>query len=590
MRVPEKKWVTESRYGTVLYFAQIVEEMFWHGARDSYRPPSLDSYHRSVELSKIHRDLAEAGRLDSQIMLPMFDEFLLFVSQDLTIKRHFSDVWELVSHHLRDRQSNVESKIAPVRLFERTVGKMYLRHCRSTIESYANNQKPKDKAPFYILVGNYFSYLLNVGHTPEHIYIQTLRHFFERELTDPPPRELQEFFRLFPGRSTTFKVYASVSEEMQVALEGVDGVNSKPAVPASARRRHPSVLDWPERYTVEFSSIKALDAPGAWLACTRSLSLTRAIAYTAKPAANLVWEPVMLVTTTDLQASSSLGEPVSPLQRRYRGNSSEADRLVTRRRSIVSNEKLTDRDRNRLLNSITGYADAFHSESPATQLVSLWSSLEGFLPAPQAEVPRIQSFLKSILAAQQRMYLENQFVWLYVDLIKLYHGSLSEILKAVPEYETEIARLVAALCFAHHEPVRIKLGNLCAGNPLATQRMFQLHNAAKNCGDLVASVKRHLAKVEWHLLRIYRERNRIVHRANPSQNVPSLIVNLNEYILVSMEAFFRAALEDQDAFSVDDIFSEIGLEEEARFRAALRIAAEPVTAENASLIVGFTLH
>jgi hypothetical protein len=51
----------------------------------------------------------------------------------------------------------------------------------------------------------------------------------------------------------------------------------------------------------------------------------------------------------------------------------------------------------------------------------------------------------------------------------------------------------------------------------------------------------HSAKVGWHILRTHRERNRIVNRANPSTNVSTLIVNLNEYILHIFDTFFELA-------------------------------------------------
>jgi hypothetical protein len=506
MRVPEKKWVAEPRYTTVLYFAQILEEMVWHGARDSYRPPSLDSYHRSLELYTIYSDLKDAGLLtessatDSHIMEPMFEEFLSFVAKDLTIKRHFSNAWEIVAHHLGDKNAKSHGKIRAVKLFERTVGPMYLRRCRNEIEGYAENEKPRDKELFRILIGNYFSYLLNVGHTPEHIYFHTQRHFFDRELSEPPRRELQEFFRLFPGRSNEYRVFVGISEEMRNALEGVEGVILSPDIPAPMRRRHEELIRKWGTY-VEFSSVLAPDLPGAWSECARSLSLTRALAYTGKPAAELEWNPVMLVATAENEAGSAFSEPVSPLRRRYRGNPDAADRIVSQRRAIISRKTLSDHDRNRLLNAVTGYADAFHSESPSTQLVSLWSSLEGFLPSPQPDSPRIQSFLKDVIAGQQRMYVESQFSWLYVDLIKLYRENLSKVLEQVPEYQTGVGKLFAALSFRHHEPAREQLGAMCSRNPLATQRMFELYTAAETCGSLVAFTKSHLEKVRWHLLK-----------------------------------------------------------------------------------------
>lgn len=587
MRVPEMEWANEEKYGTVLYFAQLVEEMFWHGARDSYRPYSLDSYHRSVELSKTYSELKEAGVSGS--MSDMFDEFLYFVSRDLTVKRNFAAAWEIVDLQLGDKSARDDLKIEAVKLFERSLRKMYLRRCRDEIEAYAGNQKPKDKKEFRALVGNYFSFLLNVGHSPEHIYFHAIRHFFERELTGPPRRELQEFFRLFPGRPSEFKVLVSVSNEMRVALDGNENITLNPTISPAVLGRHKELLRDIKPNIVEFSNIKAFDIPAAWLECSRSLNLTRALSYTAKPLSEMSWKTAMIVSSPDFEAGTQFNETASPLRRRYRGNAVEADKQINQRRLFLQRETLHDQDRNRLLNSINGYADAFHSESPATQLVSLWSSLEGFLPVPTMAGSRIQHFLKDISASQQRLYLQNQFLWLYVDLVKQYRDSLSRILDEVSDYQNEPSKLIAAICFERYKSVLSKLGALCGGSPLATQRMFELNKASKSLSDLFGIVELHLQRVRWHILRIYRERNRIVHRANPSKNVSSLIVNLNEYILVCMEAFFRTASDDDGVFSVDDIFSEIRIREGARSTAILRRGKESIGPENASLVLGYEL-
>jgi hypothetical protein len=159
----------------------------------------------------------------------------------------------------------------------------------------------------------------------------------------------------------------------------------------------------------------------------------------------------------------------------------------------------------------------------------------------------------------------------------------------VSEYQGGMGKLFGALCFEHHEPVRKQLGTLCGANPLATQRAYELHMAAKTCGSLFELVRRHVERIEWQLRRVYRERNRIVHRANPSENVSALILNLNEYILVCMDAFFSTASTYKDAVLVDDIFSEILIREEARKRDVSSIASEKVSPENALLVAGFDL-
>ena len=177
---------------------------------------------------------------------------------------------------------------------------------------------------------------------------------------------------------------------------------------------------------------------------------------------------------------------------------------------------------------------------------------------------RIVSFVRDVVASQRRLYILNQFKWLHIELAKAYGESLVDVLKTVSEYQEHIFKLFAALSFPHHGPVRSALGSMCGGDPLARQKMVALHNAATDCGSMQDILSAHSSKVGWHILRIYRERNRIVHRANPSTNVSILIVNLNEYILGVFDTFFELAEAQRSPFTVDELFSEISIIEGAR--------------------------
>lgn len=75
---------------------------------------------------------------------------------------------------------------------------------------------------------------------------------------------------------------------------------------------------------------------------------------------------------------------------------------------------------------------------------------------------------------------------------------------------------------------------------------------------------------------------------HPSQNVATLITNLNEYYLGLLEAFFDEAESNED-LSFDDIFWRIRLEEQYRSEAIGRHKKEGLTKANAELVLGFQL-
>jgi hypothetical protein len=69
--------------------------------------------------------------------------------------------------------------------------------------------------------------------------------------------------------------------------------------------------------------------------------------HTGKPAADLSWHAVIMISSASHEAGSPVGEPVPPLRQRYQANPAAADKLVSERRAVISRTSLSDADRNR---------------------------------------------------------------------------------------------------------------------------------------------------------------------------------------------------------------------------------------------------
>jgi hypothetical protein len=249
-----------------------------------------------------------------------------------------------------------------------------------------------------------------------------------------------------------------------------------------------------------------------------------------------------------------------------RGRTTELDARI---KFFLDDDRALD-DRNRLLNSVTSYAGAFHSESPASQLLSLWSSLEGILPAPKGTGSRIDSFSRAVRACYTRLYFLRQLGALDFDLYGVHRDAYSDILaKVAASRQDPVTRLASLMCIPSNTQLQSDIGSLCATNPLGRQKLFELHDAGKSAKTLYALLSEVGQKVEWQLRRIYRERNRIVHRASPSENLGILIQTLNAYILCVFDALVRIAGRSPSTRTIDDIFAEIRIMEEARQRSVL---------------------
>jgi hypothetical protein len=392
------------------------------------------------------------------------------------------------------------------------------------------------------------------------------RHFLRRALTYKRVREIQEFFSYFPTRSSRFDVYVGVTASLRDLVNGSGAAKLAADRPGIRAPRNPETRG---QYLIAFEQIEARDFFSARMKCESILSTARAVAYTIDPHSDVAWLPE--ITVRDEGGTDRKTEAMTQaLRQRHKVIQKEVERVIELRNRVLLRENVSDQDRNRLTNSLLAYANAFHSEHPSTQLVALWFSVEALLPSPPPDEIRIRAFAKDVLVAQRRLYLKHVFQWLFVDFLRMYNEPFLAILDEVKGYTQRVSQFVASLCFREYFDVGKNLFTLADNSPLAQQRGLVLHRAAKNCGDLYGLVDDSCKAVEWQLHRIYRERNRIAHQANPSQNVSTLITNLNEYYICLLETFFDEA-EANESLPFDEIFWRIRLEEQYRAEAVNRL-------------------
>ncbi len=586
MRVPDKEWATKPEYQSLLYFCQLLDDMVWESTRDSHRAPAMNTYHLCVEVERTW-DETQASSLREGLISTILDELQATGNGDPTVTAHFAEPWSKLTFALKSSVSQ-DTKVGAVARFYRQIENSYLKRCRDEIQVLVSGKATK-KERVANLTGAFCSYLQNVGYTPRHISRMIGMRFFNRELAEHPVRELQDFFSRFSCRPVEFDVYMSVTEQLVMAAGGRDFAEYKGRLPSVTRfvGAFASTEDVGEKVVV-FRGISAFDEFGAVEQAEAKMALVRAIAYTARADVHLAWQDEAVVVSPTNTAGYVVRARDEPLRKRYRDFASYQFHVVGEWKRGVLEDQLSPSDANRLRNALLSYANAFHSESPSTQLVTLWSALEGLLPASSGE-GRIDTVLRYSLACQRTLYLRNLFRWSFIEHLATDREPFFKLLNEASDYTENLARFVALLCFPKDKSFSEKLGVLAAMSPLTTQRGFVLHGASKNVQDLHRLVDAHVQRVDWQLRRIYRERNRIVHRADPSPNVGTLILNLNEYLATVFEVLFAADATRPYELGLDGLFESVCLDEEFRSKEVTGLAKTPLSAENSTTVLGFAL-
>lgn len=182
---------------------------------------------------------------------------------------------------------------------------------------------------------------------------------------------------------------------------------------------------------------------------------------------------------------------------------------------------------------------ASSSADTRIRLINLWSSIETLAGAHESEttLDRVYALLVPLVIARHvsraTRYLAIQ-LQLFGDSIKNHdYGvgfpkphpkdtfvQLPHLLStlAAPENSDSICQL---LCFAKHPLLRFRL-----------YRCWDTYHAPKNLKKMLLKSKQRLM---WHIARIYRARNRLVHHGEESPFIVPLLDNLQNYLAMTVQ-------------------------------------------------------
>ncbi len=243
---------------------------------------------------------------------------------------------------------------------------------------------------------------------------------------------------------------------------------------------------------------------------------------------SMSFHEAVLVVETDQKS-----EIVQPQQRWYwqlreRRNAKDLTKTFLR----VGGKKGFDR---KVLNALEHYSLAQTSGASRVRLINLWSALECLTTGDDAGASIIGSVCAAVVPMVVWRRTAKILSYTAKTLLDFKESSQGSLGPGFPVDEgLSTTRLMLALSkssdhpdhkgleafIAQHPALRFRLGCLC-------ELFGQPQNLAK---ELKLSAKR----VEWHLYRIYRARNLIVHEGEEVPHIPRLLENLHYYFCVTL--------------------------------------------------------
>lgn len=200
--------------------------------------------------------------------------------------------------------------------------------------------------------------------------------------------------------------------------------------------------------------------------------------------------------------------------------------------------------------------------SPSNALLSLWSILELLLEKEENDNDRSRIFniIDLIMPYLKNSYIEKLIANLLLDLQRWNKKELSTILSEIEVGETDIEKLFVFVALDKYEDNRKELYKKLATFPLLRFRIFSLNQQLKKKNDINRMLDEHEKKVRWHLHRIYRARNCIIHDGDEIRNIDNLVENLLSYVNIISERIIQKLGRGGAYYTVSDAIVEEALQ------------------------------
>jgi hypothetical protein len=157
-----------------------------------------------------------------------------------------------------------------------------------------------------------------------------------------------------------------------------------------------------------------------------------------------------------------------------------------------------------------------------SKLMNYWIGMEYFFStsdSKSSKTKRMRDFFKVL---HGRIY--------YKRLLNDFHQKIRshQISSLVTNYQENLKYLL--------DIRNLEIISQNRSSPLIAYRAYRLKEKVFNSKALTEDIKRHAKRLEWNLLRIYRQRNSIVHSANSDTNILDITSHLKYYLIFAINS------------------------------------------------------
>ncbi len=542
------------KFDGMMYFAQRLQEATFYYTIDIYKAPLLNTNQLAREYIAVFESVDNNDGNKNNVRNHLDEikkEFLFSLEHDCVLKKFWGEEnIKLIKNKIGSANNETVTQIMHYlkSIWDNCV---YYNWCLD----YARDiiQKPVEKKKIEnairCLLPEFYAY----GYCNEYIYKNTRKYFFDKR---PKSFEnFEDFLSAFSLQCLDYKVYLAVNKEI---LSFKDLLQENLGVNFEDDGNFGKLKHSDDYIVVSIDDISATDEYRAVKLAKNRIDIFL-LFYVALDNKSMidVFSKAMIARDETFEFLPSKESVMKSIEK-Y--DSTEAGELAIKKLfSIMGHDsEIID-----VLSKIFDkHNTAIADPNVESGFLNLWSIMEIFSSCINCG-SRIDKIRNSILVIISNNYFKRVLVDICKNLkIVLKQDDFIDLISQVTEDGDELYKISCLIFLEPYKDVRDTLNENLKKSPNLRSRIAQLNELGGNVKRMYSVLDKYRIRVSWHLARLYRCRNSIVHSGEANFLIRLLIVHLHSYTDIIIDEFIENLTDDMGLKSVSDIIMYNQIKEE----------------------------
>lgn len=524
----------------ILYFAQRIDEMLNHSTYHIYKAPVLNTYLLAEEYL-ITANLVSQEVIDKSHLKNIYEEFIESFNNDIIIKEYLSEY---------DRAALI-NRLNGSSEFDKNKVMHYVMHllCRYDYwcKEYLTKIVPQDreKRKIEMALRCYIPGLIDRGYSPDYIYYHNKSIFNQsnKKNTDL----LNEFLSRFDFKKRQYSVYVALHKNVRnfkdILTENL-GVIFDFDISEAKEFKYSG-----NKYIIAKLEIEALDKRQAATIAYDKLNLFyKFYRFMNDDRKRWFLNKCMVKFSDDDYAFVDLKV------QRYNFPEHEDSEKSGKLSELMITALITNARRSfDVIDTVISlHNTALENTDLSNGFLNLWSIFEVLFVSDKNR-SKINEIERKLIPILKKEYI----VMLFKDLDANLKDNLpidqyNEIINSIEGSDNKY-KITALVTLDEYSELRKKLYGYLSNYPLLRSRISQMNSLCNYRNSFLIEVERFTRKITWHLIRLYRTRNSIIHSGDIPNNLKSLGEHLHSYVDVCIWEILVSLISEKHLCSIDNV-------------------------------------